>query len=90
MVLRRVSYISGRLHVLDTHDTSSLSRGPDGRFKDDDLAKVLQDATERPAGAFGARGTPPVLRIIEVLGIEQARTWGICSVRDTPFSVIRY
>ncbi|TFK65973.1 heme peroxidase [Pluteus cervinus] len=56
-----------------------LSRGPDGRFKDDDLAKILQDATERPAGAFGARGTPPVLRIIEILGIEQARTWGICS-----------
>ena len=32
------------------------------------------------AGAFGARGTPKVLRAIEILGIEQSRSWGACSV----------
>jgi linoleate 10R-lipoxygenase len=58
-----------------------LKRGKDGRFNDRDLAEILQNATERPAGAFGARGVPEVLRVIEVLGIEQARSWGTCSVR---------
>ena len=27
----------------------SLKRGPDGAFSDDDIARVLQDATESPA-----------------------------------------
>ncbi|KAJ7191786.1 heme peroxidase [Mycena pura] len=59
-----------------------LQRGPDGRFKDSDLARILQSATSCRAGAFKARGIPEVLRIIEVLGIEQARRWGACSMND--------
>jgi hypothetical protein len=58
----------------------SLKREPDGRFKDDDLAKTIQSATECRAGAFKARGIPEALRVIEILGIEQGRTWGACSV----------
>ena len=45
-----------------------------------DLAKILLDATEAPAGAFKARGIPDVLRVIEILGILQSRSWGTCSV----------
>ena len=37
-------------------------------------------ATEAPASAFKARGTPEVLRIVEIMGIMQARSWGTCSV----------
>ena len=59
-----------------------LQRGPDGRFSDDGLAAVLQDATEKPAGAYRARGTPEVLRIIEMLGMEQARSWGVCTFNE--------
>ncbi|KAJ7206545.1 heme peroxidase [Mycena pura] len=59
-----------------------LQRGPDGRFKDSDLARILQSATSCRAGAFKARGIPEVLRVIEVLGIEQARRWGACSMND--------
>lgn len=59
----------------------SLVRGPDKRFKDDDLARIIHDATEWTAGAFQARGTPEVLRVIEILGIEQGRSWGACTVR---------
>ncbi|KAJ3844035.1 heme peroxidase [Lentinula raphanica] len=59
-----------------------LERGPDGRFSDDDLAKILLDATENPAGAFRARGTPASLKIIEVLGIQQARQWGVCTMNE--------
>ncbi|THV00227.1 heme peroxidase [Dendrothele bispora CBS 962.96] len=58
-----------------------LQRGPDGKFADDDIAKILQDATERPACTYG-HGTPEVLRIIEVMGIKQARQWGVCSMNE--------
>lgn len=64
----------------------SLTRGPDGRFKDSDLAKILQDGTEWRAGAFQGRGTPEVLRVIEIMGIEQARGWGTCSVSSFPLT----
>ena len=67
---------------------SSLSREKDGRFRDADLAKILQDATAAPASAFKARGTPEVLRVIEVLGIEQSRRWGVCTVRV--FHVVQF
>lgn len=59
-----------------------LKRGSDGRFNDDELAKILLDSTEARAGAFGARGTPEVLRVIEIMGIQQSRSWGTCSVRS--------
>ncbi|KAG9042010.1 hypothetical protein FS837_011455 [Tulasnella sp. UAMH 9824] len=34
-----------------------------GRFNDEDLAKILHDATEQYANAFKARGTPHVMRL---------------------------
>lgn len=53
-----------------------------GRFKDDDLARVLHEATQEPAAAFKARGVPSVMRVIEILGIEQARNWGCCTINE--------
>jgi hypothetical protein len=67
------------LHVTYTI-ARSLKRGPDGRFSDDDLANILQSATSRPAGAFRGRGTAPVLRLVEIMGIEQSRRWGVCTM----------
>ena len=52
------------------------------KFDDDDLARVLQDATEHTAGAFRAQGTPEILRLIEVMGIEQGRQWGVCTMNE--------
>ncbi|PPQ98253.1 hypothetical protein CVT26_003424 [Gymnopilus dilepis] len=79
----------------------NIQRQEDGTFKDDDLAKILQDATEHKAAAFGARGTPGdtlidiyvlldsanlmqpgCFRLNEILGIEQNRKWGVCSLND--------
>ena len=57
-----------------------LQRDESGRFRDDDLARILQDGTAHPAGAFKARGIPAALRIIEVITIHQARAWGCCTV----------
>ncbi|KAI0732597.1 heme peroxidase [Fomitopsis betulina] len=61
---------------------SSLKRQDDGTFNDDDLANLLHDSTEKVAGAYRARGTPACLRIIEILGIEQARKWGVCTMNE--------
>lgn len=57
-----------------------LQRDENGRFRDADLARILQDGTANPAGAFKARGIPAVLRIVEVMSIYQARDWGCCTV----------
>ncbi|KAK0202651.1 linoleate diol synthase [Desarmillaria ectypa] len=66
-----------------THWTfGDLTRQADGSFNDDDLAKVLHDATDEPAAAFRARGTPPSMRLHEILGIEQNRRWGVCSLNE--------
>ncbi|RDB20840.1 Linoleate 10R-lipoxygenase [Hypsizygus marmoreus] len=59
-----------------------LQRQADGTFKDKDLADILQNATENPAAAFRARGTPASMRLHEIMGIEQNRRWGVCSLND--------
>jgi hypothetical protein len=41
-----------------------LKRQGDGSFRDEDLAKILHDATEDPAGAFRARGTPGTTTVL--------------------------
>ncbi|CAL1714626.1 unnamed protein product [Somion occarium] len=60
----------------------NLQRGDDGTFKDEDLANVLHNATDHAAGAFKARGTPHIMRLHEIMGIEQNRRWGVCSLND--------
>ncbi|KAI5788727.1 heme peroxidase [Pyronema domesticum] len=57
-------------------------RQPDGSFNDDDLVKVLMESVEDPAGAFGARNVPHVMRLVEVLGIEQTRRWKVASLNE--------
>ncbi|OSX64325.1 hypothetical protein POSPLADRAFT_1054938 [Postia placenta MAD-698-R-SB12] len=51
-------------------------------FKDEQLADIIQNATAHPAGAFRARGTPHVMRLHEIMGIESNRQWGCCSLND--------
>ncbi|KAG2068642.1 heme peroxidase [Suillus decipiens] len=59
-----------------------LTRGEDGRFSDTDIARILQDATADRACAFRARGVPAVMRVVEILGMKQARAWGTCSLNE--------
>ncbi|KDR69074.1 hypothetical protein GALMADRAFT_933805 [Galerina marginata CBS 339.88] len=61
---------------------AGIQRGPDGRFSDDDLANIVHIATANPASAFRGRGTPPVLRLVEMMGIEQSRQWGLCTMNE--------
>ncbi|KAF8460707.1 heme peroxidase [Russula ochroleuca] len=53
-----------------------------GHFRDADLAKILRNVTAAPASAFKACRTPEVLRIIEILSIEQGQKWGVCTLNE--------
>jgi hypothetical protein len=93
MDIRRVCDVARFPQKGDTYAwIYSITREADGRFSDADLAKILQDATHASAADFGARGTPEVLRVIELLSIEQGRKWGVCTVsilRFVPFVSLR-
>ncbi|ROT36144.1 heme peroxidase [Sodiomyces alkalinus F11] len=59
-----------------------LERQEDGTFKDEDLVRILKEAMEDPAGCFGARRIPKALKIVEILGINQARKWQVASLNE--------
>ncbi|KAI9449938.1 linoleate diol synthase [Lactarius psammicola] len=45
------------------------------------LAAIIKDAVEHPAASFGARGTPHIMRLHEVMGIESNRRWGFLGLK---------
>ncbi|KAL8369574.1 hypothetical protein RB595_000077 [Gaeumannomyces hyphopodioides] len=59
-----------------------FQRGPDGRFRDDDLVNCISDAVEDVAGAFGARNVPQAMRPVEILGILQGRKWNVAGLNE--------
>ncbi|KAL2004333.1 hypothetical protein VTN02DRAFT_3127 [Thermoascus thermophilus] len=59
-----------------------LERQADGRFRDEDLVRILTNAIEDVAGSFGARNVPKALRAVEILGIQQARKWQVGSLNE--------
>ena len=61
---------------------AGLQRGEDGKFNDGDLARILMDATAHHAGAFKARGTPRIMRTVEIMTISMARKWGACTLNE--------
>ncbi|KAJ5224070.1 Psi-producing oxygenase A [Penicillium chermesinum] len=61
---------------------AKLHRQADGSFDDDDLVKIFQESVEDVAGAFGASNVPSVFRSIEVLGMQQARSWNLATLNE--------
>ncbi|CAG8500253.1 10016_t:CDS:2 [Diversispora eburnea] len=61
---------------------NGMTRDEEGKFPNNKIAKEIINGTEKVAGAFGANGIPRILRVIEVYGIESARTLGVCSLND--------
>jgi len=59
-----------------------LKRGPDGKFDDEDLVRIMTEAMEAPAGVFGPRMVPKALRVVETLGILQARKWRMATLNE--------
>ncbi|KAK4702162.1 linoleate 10R-lipoxygenase, partial [Phenoliferia sp. Uapishka_3] len=54
-----------------------------GLFADDDLCTLLANATEAPAGAFKARGSPACMRVIDMMGMAAARNvWKCCTLNE--------
>lgn len=52
---------------------NELKRTPANKFDDAQLAQILSRATASPAGAYGARSVPDVLKAVYVATIELAR-----------------
>lgn len=59
-----------------------LKRDDQGRFDDDELARIWTDSVEDVAGAFGANHVPAILKDVEILGIMQARSWNLASLNE--------
>lgn len=68
---------------LDNLDESRYPRQKNnGRFSDKDLVEVLTAATEDVSCSFGPRQTPIVMRLVEVLGMKQARQWNVATLNE--------
>lgn len=61
---------------------ANLSRREDGSLSDDELVEILADSVEDVAGAFGANKVPQILRSVEILGINQARSWNLATLNE--------
>ncbi|THX77860.1 linoleate diol synthase [Aureobasidium pullulans] len=60
-----------------------LKRKADGMFDDVDLAEIIKDCIESPAHAFGAHGTPASLKIVDIMGMLQARDkFQVCTMNE--------
>ncbi|KAF2199499.1 heme peroxidase [Delitschia confertaspora ATCC 74209] len=62
---------------------NGLKRNPKtNKFNDADLVEELRKSIEEPAGLFGARMVPKAMRVVEILGILQARKWQVASLNE--------
>ncbi|KAK9418435.1 putative Heme peroxidase [Seiridium unicorne] len=60
-----------------------LARNPEtSKLPDDDLVKIMTESIEDPANSFGANRVPVIMRAIEVLGMKQARAWGVGTLNE--------
>jgi hypothetical protein len=59
-----------------------LQRDAHGHFDNAELVNILTEATEDVAASFGPRQVPVALKVIEVMGIQQARYWGVASLNE--------
>ena len=66
----------------EKREFGGLKRGADGKFKDEELVNILKTSMNDPAGIFGARQVPKILRVVEILGIVQARKWQVASLNE--------
>lgn len=61
---------------------AGLERKEDGSLPDQELVDILTSSVEDCANSFGPNRVPAVFRAIEVLGIEQARSWNLGSLNE--------
>lgn len=61
---------------------AGLERAQDGSLPDQGLVDILVSSIEDCANSFGPNRVPPIFRAIEILGIEQARSWNLGSLNE--------
>ena len=61
---------------------ANLQRSADGSLDDDALVNILADGVEDLSGAFGSTNVPAIFKAIEVLGIQQARSWNLATLNE--------
>ncbi|KAF2263245.1 heme peroxidase [Lojkania enalia] len=61
---------------------ADLKRNDDGTLPDQGLVDILVASIEDCANSFGPNRVPAVMRAIEVLGIEQARSWNLATLNE--------
>ncbi|RAQ99836.1 heme peroxidase [Stemphylium lycopersici] len=61
---------------------AGLERQENGALPDQGLVDILTSSVEDCANSFGPNRVPAVFRAIEVLGIEQARSWNLGSLNE--------
>lgn len=61
---------------------AGLKRQEDGSFEDEGLIKIMQESIEEVAGAFGPNHVPACMRAIEILGMNQARSWNVATLNE--------
>jgi Animal haem peroxidase len=66
----------------EERELRGLKRNAQGKYDDEDLVGILTESTEDVAGAFGPKNVPVVMKLIEVMGIEQARKWNVCTLNE--------
>lgn len=59
-----------------------FTRGPDGKFDDDELVNSLATAIEQPGGSFGAQNVPRIMKPIEIMGILRGRKWHLAGLNE--------
>ena len=52
------------------------------KFDDDEVVKILVESIEDCANAFGANQVPECLRVVEMMSIQQARDWQMCTLNE--------
>ncbi len=89
--ITQMQLLQGLRRWLSTHDSDpskwqldsgKYKRSENGAFRDEDLAKILTESTEDVACAFGPRNVPLVMKMIDILGMQQARAWNVATLNE--------
>jgi hypothetical protein len=59
-----------------------FERDENERFRNEDLAQAILNATDEPVHPFGAHSTPEIMRFFEHTSIQQSRKWGVCTFNE--------
>ncbi len=61
---------------------AGIKRNADGTLPDQPLVDVIVESVDDCANSFGPNRVPAVMRAIEILGIEQSRSWNLGSLNE--------